>query len=208
MTSIKIYLPLAILNLIFFGIVSFTVTFAQSESNIWLPQKFIHPGVLQTREDLDYVRSKIREKDPVFLQAFENLVEASPLDFVPQPFTYVVRGAYGREGQGHRELSASANAAHHHALLWYITKEPAHAEKAKEIINAWSDRLWGFDGNDAKLIAALTGQHFLNAAEILRYSDAGWKEVDIASFSKMMLTVFYPVMEDFFSEANETGMPR
>nr|MBI1229691.1 DUF1565 domain-containing protein [Cytophagales bacterium] len=169
---------------------------------IRIPQNFIHPGILQTRDDLEYVRKKVLEKDHAFQHAFQNLKDAAPLDFEPKVYTYVVRGSYGREGQGHRELSASANAAYCHALLWYITEDSVHAEKAIEILNAWSSRLWGFDGNDAKLIAALTGQHFVNAAEILRYTDAGWKEEDIETFTKMMLTVFYPVMEDFFAEAN------
>lgn len=202
MCSFRKLCPLVFLNLIFIGITAYPLSFNQVESSIRLPQNFIHPGILQTRGDLEYVRRKILEEDPIFVQAYNNLQEAATLDFVPQPFTHVVRGSYGREGSGHRELTASANAAHHHALLWYITQEPVHAKKAIEIINAWSSTLWDFDGNDAKLIAALTGQHFLNAAEILRYTDAGWEEEEIAAFSRLMLTVFYPVMEDFFAEAN------
>lgn len=202
MRSLKKILPLIFTIVVFFGNAGFPSSYAEVPGNIRLPKKFIHPGILQTREDLEFVRGKIVEKDPVFIQAYKNLQEASTLDFVPEPFTHVVRGSYGREGQGHRELSASANAAHNHALLWYITQDATHAKKAIEIINAWSSTLWDFDGNDAKLIAALTGQHFLNAAEILRYTDSGWAEEEIAAFSRLMLTVFYPVMEEFFAEAN------
>ena len=52
------------------------------------------------------------------------------------------------------------------------------------------------------LIAALTGQHFLNAAEILRYTYEGWEGDDIKAFEKLMLTVYYPYIQDFFTEAN------
>lgn len=172
------------------------------ETSLWLPKAFVHPGLMQNRRDLDHVKGEIRDKNPIFLHAFENLKKEATLDFVPQPFTHVVRGSYGRQGQGHRELSASALASYQHALLWYITEDATHAQKAIEILNAWSNRLWDFDENDAKLIAALTGQHFLNAAEILRYSNSGWREDDITAFTEMMLTVFYPVMENFFTEAN------
>jgi len=202
MPCFKKLLLLTLLIQVLFNTQTYPLTSSKVESSVWLPDTFIHPGLLQSREDLEYVRRKITDKDPVFLLAFENLQQASSLDFRPQPYTHVVRGSYGREGQGHRELSASALAAHQHALLWYITQDKAHARKAIEIIQAWSSTLWDFDGNDAKLIAALTGQHFLNAAEILRYTGAGWEDEDIAAFSKLMLTVFYPVMEGFFAEAN------
>jgi parallel beta-helix repeat protein len=173
-----------------------------SEHGLLLPKSFVHPGLLQSREDLEFMKQQIQKGKREWKKAFEKLQKDASLDFEPQPFTHVVRGSYGREGQGHRELSASALAAYQHALLWYITNNRAHAEKAIGIINAWSTVLWDFDGNDAKLIAGLTGQNFLNAAEILRYSDSGWQEREIEAFTKMMLTVFYPVIRNFFTEAN------
>jgi hypothetical protein len=39
--------------------------------------------------------------------------------------------------------------------------------------------LWDFDDNNAKLNVGLSGPFFLNAAEILKNSKAGWKENDI-----------------------------
>ena len=173
-----------------------------AESTLKLPQNFIHPGLLQNREDLEYMKQQIQKGVKEWKSAFEKLQSEASLDFEPQPFTHVVRGSYGREGQGQQELSASALASYQHALLWYITENKAHAEKAIEIINAWSPVLWDFDGNDAKLIAGLTGQNFLNAAEILKYSESGWKEEDINAFTKLMLTVYYPVIQNFFTEAN------
>ncbi|MEO6730052.1 MAG: right-handed parallel beta-helix repeat-containing protein, partial [Ferruginibacter sp.] len=40
------------------------------------------------------------------------------------------------------------------------------------------------------------------AAEILRYTNAGWKPSDIESFSNMLLTVYYPLMRFYFPQAN------
>ncbi|SHM77886.1 parallel beta-helix repeat (two copies) [Cyclobacterium lianum] len=166
------------------------------------PQQFVHPGILQNRADLDFMKKQIKSGERQWLAAYEMLQQEASLDFKPEPFTHVVRGSYGRQGQGHRELSASAVEAYRHALLYYISEDPAHAEKAISILSAWSEKLWDFDDNDAKLIAALTGQHFLNAAEILRYTYEGWEKADILAFEKLMLTVFYPYIRDFFTEAN------
>lgn len=167
-----------------------------------LPGGFIHPGMMQNTDDLEYMKAKIHAGEEEWVHAFDLLQNETSLDFMAEPFTHVVRGSYGREGQGHRELSSSAAQAYRHALLWYLKKDKNHAEKAIDIINAWSETLWDFDDNDAKLIAGLTGQHFLNAAEILRYTGAGWKNEDIQRFSRLMLTVYYPYIQDFFDEAN------
>ncbi|WP_162418808.1 heparinase II/III family protein [Cyclobacterium roseum] len=172
------------------------------EPPLVFPQQFVHPGMLQSQADLEYMKAKIHSGDQQWVAAYQRLQEAASLDFEPQAFTHVVRGSYGRQGQGHRELSASAMEAYRHALLWYITEKEVHAEKAISILAAWSEKLWDFDDNDAKLIAALTGQHFLNAAEILRYTYDGWEDADIRAFEKMMLTVYYPTIRDFFTEAN------
>ncbi len=70
-------------------------------------------------------------------------------------------------------------AAYKHSLVWYITKDQVYADKAIEILNAWAYKLHSFDANNAKLNVGLWGYYFLNAAEILKYSDAGWSELGI-----------------------------
>lgn len=96
----------------------------------------------------------------------------------------------------------SADQVYADAILWYITADKSYADKAIEILNAWSYALWDFDGNNAKLLAGLSGYYFLNAAEILRYSHSGWQAKDITQFERLMLTVYYPLIRDFFNEAN------
>jgi hypothetical protein len=92
--------------------------------------------------------------------------------------------------------------AYNCALLWYITDDKAYAEKAMEILNAWSPVLWDFDYNDAKLLAGWTGHKLCNAAEILRYTNAGWQQKDIDSFKNMLMAVYYPLMRFYFPQAN------
>jgi hypothetical protein len=165
---------------------------------------FVHPGITQTRQDLEFMKSKVKAGVNPWKKAWDNLLSQpySSLDFQPHPVVHIARGPFGRASNGDRSLMDSALAAHSQALQWYVTRDPVHARKAIEIIDAWSGTLWDFEGNDAKLLAGWTGGSFCNAAEILRYSDAAWSPESMAQFKRMLLTVYYPLLKDFFPEAN------
>ena len=167
-------------------------------------QTFVHPGLLQTRQDLEFMKAKVAAGEQPWKQAWENLLgqSYSSLDFQAKPVVHIERGSFGRVSNGDRDLSESALAAYSHALQWYITGDKKHAGKAIEILDAWSATLWDFEGNDAKLLAGWTGGTFCNAAEILRYTDAGWPADRMAQFNRMLLTVYYPLLKNFFPEAN------
>ena len=137
-----------------------------------------------------------------YKDAFLRLKEFADTSFTVKAYTHVLRGPYGKPNIGGDELSRSAQMAYNYALVWYIAREPAYADKAIAILNTWSPVLWDFDYNDAKLLAAWTGHLLCNAGEILRYSNAGWKQSDIESFSNMLLTVYYPLMRYYFPQAN------
>src|SRR5215204_5991930 len=92
--------------------------------------------------------------------------------------------------------------AYNYALVWYITNDKTYARKAIEVLNAWSPVLWDLDYNDAKLLAAWTGHLLCNAAEILRYSNSGWQQKDVDSFTNMLMTVYYPLMRYYYPQAN------
>jgi hypothetical protein len=167
-------------------------------------EAFIHPGMLQNCQDLAFMKQKVAAGEEPWKTAWSNLCSQkySSLNFQPQPVAHVVRGSYGRPSIGDRELSASANAAYSQALQWVVTGDKAHAQKAIEILNAWSYTLWDFQDNDAKLLAAWTGHTFCNAAEILRSTGAGWQEKDVTQFKRMLLTVYHPLLKNYFPEAN------
>jgi len=165
---------------------------------------FVHPGMLQSRSDLDLMKQKVLAGEQPWKGAWDRLLakKTSSLDFHPQPSAHVIRGAYGKPSIGSNELMASADAAYSHALQWYVTRDKAHAEKVFEIIDAWGPVLHDFQLNDAKLLAGWTGHQFLNAAEIVRYSDSGWSDKETENLRRMMLGVYYPLIKDFFPDAN------
>ena len=165
-------------------------------------QRFVHPGMAQSKDDMEYMKQQVLAGKEPWKTAFENLKKQIDPNFKPQAFSNVSVGPYGANSIGGKEFSESASAAYNYAILWYITGNKIYADKTIDILNAWSYTLRGFDGNNAKLNVGLFGYYYLNAAEILKYTDSGWKEKDREQFQRLALTVFYPTIEDFFTEAN------
>ncbi|MBD3243231.1 MAG: hypothetical protein GF331_21760, partial [Chitinivibrionales bacterium] len=90
---------------------------------------------------------------------------------------------------------------------WIVTGNQDHADKAIEILNGWSASLEaivnkpGEYDNQEVLVAGWHGEPLSDAAEIIRYSDAGWAHADIVRFEDMLKNVFVPLV-DYHSTEN------
>ncbi|MBT1703774.1 right-handed parallel beta-helix repeat-containing protein [Chryseosolibacter indicus] len=165
-------------------------------------QKIIHPGLDQTKEDLEYMKNQVLKGEQPWKNAFDKLKDETDLNFIVTPFTHVLRGPYGKPNFGGDDLSKGANMAYNCALLWYITEDKRYAKKAIEVIHKWSTMLWDFDYNDAKLLAGWTGHLLCNAAEILRYTESGWQKENTDEFVNLLLGVYYPLLRFYYTQAN------
>ncbi|MBB3206019.1 hypothetical protein FHS27_001827 [Rhodopirellula rubra] len=186
---------------------------------------FVHPGVLHSRAELEFIKQKLEAGEEPWITAWKELqspttqksrsrrrsrsdrrssrfVNVSSLDYKPSPLADVVRGASNNPNIGSSDFSNDSTAAYSHALQWCMTGQPAHAEKAIEILNAWSETLETVSGHDARLLIGMAGMGYCNAAELLRHTDAGWKANDQDQFTRMLREIFYPVIEDFYPSAN------
>ncbi len=164
---------------------------------------FVHPGLLHTRADLDRMKDMVARGTEPWRAGYEKLKvhPASRADWkLRGPFASVVRDPH--ESRHIAELALDSNAAYQNALLWAVTGEEAHARKAVAILNAWSATLREITGKDRILGASLCGFKLVNAAEVLRYTEAGWRRDDVQRFERMLRTVFYPVLQDFAPFAN------
>jgi hypothetical protein len=162
---------------------------------------FVHPGLLQSREDLERLKMAVAAKaEPVFFgyEIFQTNAQSQ--------LNYRMRGPLATVGRnptvGQGVYDSDANAAYQCAIMWCITGDMAYANKSKEIINAWSATLKSITGRDAVLMAGLGPFKMANAAEILRYSDAGWSQAEIQQTEKHFRKVVYPVIKDFAPFAN------
>jgi parallel beta-helix repeat protein len=165
-------------------------------------QKFRHPGIDQTAEDLAYMKAQVLAWNQPWKDAFERLKAATDLKAPVIPFAHVQRGPYGKPDIGGGELRKNASLAYDCALIWYITEDKAYAVKAIEILNGWSAVLRDFDYNDAKLLAGWTAHLLCNAAEILRYTKSGWQQKDVNGFTDMLMSVYFPLMRFYYPQAN------
>lgn len=156
-----------------------------------------------TRADLDFMKKKVAAGEQPWKDAFERVKASVSLNNEKiKVEQHIVRGPFNSPCIGADDFSSDAGTAWQAALVWYISGERKYAERAIEILNAWSPNVWDFDYNDAKLLVGLIGHTFCNAAELLRYSDSGWDQKGIESFERMLLETLYPYIRFYFSEAN------
>ncbi|MEN7974119.1 MAG: alginate lyase family protein [Verrucomicrobiota bacterium] len=160
---------------------------------------FNHPGCLESRAELDFVKDRIKKQKQPWKDAFESLRASrlATLHYSPTPFGNVHRGDRGTGSSGASEMMRDAQAAYAHALVFVLADEKAHAEKSIEILNAWSGKLESITGADAKLLGAKAFFKFVNAAELIRYSDAGWEKGDRERFENLLRDVFFPLLKEY-----------
>jgi Alginate lyase len=193
---------------------------------------FVHPGVLLSGDDLAFVRAKIAAGQQPWKGAFDKLLNGgsseatdrrptryrySSLSYVAAPVPVLQSASPSNidysdaRGLGWRNIGAiehqdDAQAAYAQALVWAYTGDQAHANKAIEIMNAWSSTLTQikFDQprhpetnqpvyNGGKTQAAWGGSLFARAAEIIRHTGAGWSSGDVARFESMLHDLYRPI---------------
>ena len=72
-------------------------------------------------------------------------------------------------------FTQDTRAAYQNALMWYITRDQDHWDRATTILDAWGTNLTDIIGTDTSLLVGLEGDMFANAAEIMRW-EGGWVE--------------------------------
>ncbi len=163
--------------------------------------EFRHPGLLHSQTDLRRMREKVNAAAEPWASGFAKFKSdpASQAD-------YRMRGPREEIGRApsvnNSQFDQDANAAYQCALMWAITGDQAYADRALDIVNAWSGKLKCVTGRDAVLMGGLGPFLLVNAAEILRYTNTGWSESDIRRTEKMFMDAIYPAVKDFALFAN------
>ncbi|MFI7062304.1 alginate lyase family protein [Kribbella sp. NPDC050124] len=152
---------------------------------------FAHPGLLHTTEDLDRMRAAVAAKQSPVYDGFLALAAHAR-----SSYDYVVRntGHITSWGRGPANFMAEAVsdscAAYQNALMWAVTGDTRHANKARDILNVWSASLEAITGADGQLGSGLQGFKFVNAAELLRAYD-GWAPADVERCRESFRKVWY-----------------
>ena len=159
---------------------------------------FVHPGILVNRGMLDFVKGKITSEPWKSALAKAQSDYRGKTSYTPTKTANVV--CYPSSGDGSvgcDEEKADSDAAYIHALLWYYTGNQANAQKAIEIMDLYANNLKEHTQDNAQLQSGWVASVFTRAAEIIRYSDAGWSEDSAKRFGEMLTNAYMPYIKDF-----------
>jgi hypothetical protein len=159
---------------------------------------FQHPGLLNNREEFDFIKAKVAAGEEPWASAFARL-EKSPfanLNWTPKPRDIVNVGYFGKPDNGGWDELRDATSAYVHALIWVVTGREEHARKSAEILDAWADQLQTHTGDNALVQAAWAGCDFPLSAEILRSTYPAWGKDKSDKFAAMLKRAFVPLIFD------------
>jgi len=162
------------------------------------PGGFVHPGILVNAGMLDFVKGKLTSSAAPWQAALDAASQSKfgALAYQAHPRDDVQCGPTSMPDIGCTDEKNDVIAAYTHALLWYYTGQKPHAAKAIEIMNAWSAVLVKHSLDNEQLQAAWCAEIFPRAAEIIRYSNAGWLDADVKKFEQMLRTAYLPEVKD------------
>jgi hypothetical protein len=160
-------------------------------------QPFNHPGVLVSRAQLDYIKVMVAAHNEPFYSAYLKALNSNlgQLNYQIQgpPATGIIEcGPTSNPNFGCSAADNDSSAAYLQALLWYITGNHQYADNAIAILNKYAYNLQGYTNSNEPLQAAWDSEKFPRAAEIIRYSNAGWADADIQQFKTMLNNVILP----------------
>jgi hypothetical protein len=164
-------------------------------------RRLVHPGMLHSKGDLARIQDGVRAHREPIMAGFEVLKQhpCSQSNYSPRGPVATI----GRNPTVHVDLfDSDCNAAYQCALMWCITGDQAYARLTISILNGWTATLKEITGADAVLCASLGGFKLINAAELIRYSGAGWSEAEAQATADFFRQVFLPVLRNFAPFAN------
>ncbi|MEU7026295.1 alginate lyase family protein [Streptomyces sp. NPDC046275] len=157
------------------------------------PEQFRHPGVVVGAAQLAAVREHVAAGQEPWKSAFAEMSASkyAALDYTPHP-AEVVACASNAGTDACVDEREDAIAAYTHALMWSVTGRRAHADKAVEIMDAWSKTVKRHTRDDADLQTAWSGSSWARAADIVHAGYPAWKGPEVQRFKWMLRKAYLP----------------
>ncbi|GAA3235193.1 alginate lyase family protein [Actinocorallia longicatena] len=169
--------------------------------------KFVHPGVQLSRADLDYVRKRLK-KEP-WKSAYKAVKKTryASLTARPKPAKEIACGPFGAGSNAAcTDERNDAITAYTAALLWYYGKDKRYLTQATRYLDAWSAANATRTLGDAPLAAAWSGQNWIRAAEIIRYTQPkGKKWKNEKRFSSVLRGRILPLIRNGYTANGMNG---
>ncbi|MER7889998.1 ricin-type beta-trefoil lectin domain protein [Micromonospora sp. NPDC094482] len=157
---------------------------------------FTHPGVLVSRGQLDFVRGRVQAGAQPWTAAYNQMMGSryASLSRTPAPRAVVECGSYSNPNYGCTDEREDAIAAYTDALAWYVTGDARYAQKAIQIMDAWSATITAHTGSNAPLQTGWAGSVWPRAAEIIKYTYSSWPNAN--RFATMLRNVYLPMVRN------------
>ncbi|MGW3853995.1 alginate lyase family protein [Micromonospora arida] len=157
---------------------------------------FVHPGVLVNSAQLNFVSGKVRASEEPWRSAWLAMQRSqyAELSWRPRPVSTVNCGYYSQPDTGCTAEAEDAVAAYTHALMWCFTRDRRYAEKAIDILDAWSGVVKKHTNSNAPLQAGWAGATFARTAELIKHTYTGWDPASLARTERMLRKVYLPVV--------------
>ncbi len=160
------------------------------------PSTWTHPGIFLNQNQLDLMKTRVADNLSPWIETYELMLENSlaSLTRTASPVQTVQCGSYSIPDVGCTVEREDAIAAYTLSLMWYASGTQSYADKAIEYMDAWSSTVKAHNDSNAQIQAGWVGSTWARAAEIIRYSDAGWSSSGISAFETMLSKVYLPVV--------------
>ncbi|MFJ5990245.1 alginate lyase family protein [Lentzea sp. NPDC092896] len=167
------------------------------------PATFVHPGVVVSRPQLDFVRTKVLAGAQPWKLAYDRMLASKYADLnrTPKPRAVVECGPVSNPNNGCTDEREDALAAYTLSLAWYVTRDARYATKAIQIMDAWSNTIRDHTNSNAPLQTAWSASSWPKAAEIIKHVYGTWP--NSARFGTMLRNVYLPEIQN--GRANTNG---
>ncbi|MFI5614859.1 alginate lyase family protein [Amycolatopsis sp. NPDC051903] len=162
-----------------------------ASATTFAPATFTHPGVLVSRAQLDTMRQRVQAGTQPQKQAYDAMMASkyASLSYTPHPRAVVECGPVSNPNNGCTDEREDAIAAYTQSLAWYVTRDARYANKAIQIMDAWSSTIKDHTNDNAHLQTAWSASSWPRAAEIIKYVYGNWP--GSGRFGTMLRDVYY-----------------
>jgi hypothetical protein len=158
---------------------------------------WVHPGIMISQDQIDFFKAKVAASSSPWLVAYDQLLKESAVStatYSPSPVPTVVCGSYSNPDIGCSAERKDAIAAYANALAWIVSEEPNYADRAIDIMNAWSSTIQTHNDSNAPLQSGWVGSVWARTGELIRYSDTAWSRSAIEDFEAMLRNAYLPLV--------------
>lgn len=159
-----------------------------------------HPGILHTMKSIERMRAivnKANMNDPAYKTFL--LLKAD----TRAQSNYILKGPFAtisREDYTKSNYESDFGAAYLNAIMWVVTQERSYAEKVREILMAYANKLEAIAvHNDAPLLAGFHSFQIAFAVDMVDSTSDVFSQAELDKINAMLRNIFLPVLDTFYA---------